>query len=98
MTPVKRYLPALACFLLTAGSLFAQRKVLSGVLKDSLSEERVPFASISFRNTTVGQLSDSSGLFSFSLHEWPSDTLDITCVGYQPYVVLIDKSKDSIHL
>src|SRR5947207_1736522 len=74
----------------------AQRKVISGIIKDLHSEEPVPFASISFKNSTIGKLSDSSGHFYFNLSGWPSDTLQITCVGYQPFFKVIDKNKDLI--
>lgn len=77
---------------------FAQIKTLSGVVQDASSEERIPFASLSFSGTTVGKLTDSSGGFSFYLNNWPADTLLITCVGYQPYRYIIPKSKDSIRL
>ena len=87
MKGLKPYKPLFVILLLitSAGSLLAQRKLLSGIVKDSHSDERIPFASLSFRNSTIGKLSDSSGSFSFYLNEWPSDTLEITCVGYQPY-------------
>lgn len=44
----------------------------------------------------MGRLSDSSGKFVFTLTEWPADTLEITCVGYQPFYYVIDKTRDSI--
>ena len=98
MKGLKPYKPLFVILLLitSAGSLLAQRKLLSGIVKDSHSDERIPFASLSFRNSTIGKLSDSSGSFSFYLNEWPSDTLEITCVGYQPYFLVINKNKDSI--
>lgn len=83
-------------FLFSFIAIQAQRKVISGIIKDLHSEERIPFASISFKNSTVGKLSDSAGFFAFYLNSWPSDTLEITCVGYQPFLLNIDKSKDSI--
>lgn len=73
-----------------------QTKSITGILKDAHSEEPIPFASIRFKATTVGKLSDSSGSFSFYLKEWPSDTLEITCVGYQPFFLFIDREKDHI--
>lgn len=82
--------------LLPAGKLAAQQKILAGVVKDSHSEERIPFASLSFKNTTIGKLSDSSGAFAFYFTQWPSDTLVITCVGYQPFTFIINKEKDSV--
>src|SRR6266496_413120 len=83
---------------LIAATTSAQQKIIRGVIKDSHSEEAVPFASVSFKNTTIGKLSDSSGSFSFYLNSWPSDTLEITCVGYQPFKYAINKIKDSIRL
>jgi Family of unknown function (DUF5686)/CarboxypepD_reg-like domain len=81
-----------------AVSLFssAQQKVIRGIIKDSHSEERIPFASVGFKNTSIGQLADSSGSFQLYLSFWPSDTLEISCVGYQPFYVLINKNRDSI--
>ena len=76
--------------------ILAQKKIISGTVKDTHSEERVPFASVSFRNTTIGKLTDSSGFFSFVLNQWPADTLEITSVGYQPYTYIINRNKDSI--
>jgi len=84
--------------LLFLPSIFAlsQRKILAGVVKDAHSDEPVPFASLHFVNSTIGKLSDSSGKFEFYLSQWPSDTLEITCVGYQPYKLFIPSDKDSI--
>jgi len=95
--PVKPYKPFLTtCFIFTVLFASAQRKVITGIIKDSHSEERIPFASISFKNSTIGKLSDSSGSFYFNLTKWPSDTLQITCVGYQPLLIILDKNKDLI--
>jgi Family of unknown function (DUF5686)/CarboxypepD_reg-like domain len=98
MNPVKQYqcLLLILFFLFFSEATIAQRKLITGLVKDSHSDERIPFASISFKNTTIGKLSDSAGTFSFYLNNWPSDTLEITCVGYQPYRLFIDKRKDSI--
>ncbi|HKC34764.1 MAG TPA: carboxypeptidase-like regulatory domain-containing protein, partial [Chitinophagaceae bacterium] len=84
-------------FLLLPGMpALSQRKILAGVVKDAHSDEPVPFASLQFINSTVGKLSDSSGAFIFNLSQWPSDTLEITCVGYQPYKLFILSSLDSM--
>lgn len=83
---------------LLAFTAAGQGKVLSGLVQDASSEERIPFASVQFGSTTVGKLTDSAGLFSFYLNQWPNDTLVITCVGYQPYRYLLNRSKDSIQL
>src|SRR5688572_13191708 len=84
--------------LLLAKLASAQEKRISGTVKDSHSDEAVPFASVTFRHSTIGKLTDSAGFFSFYLDKWPGDTLIITCVGYQPFLLAIDKNKDSIML
>ena len=76
----------------------SQRKILAGVVKDAHSEEPIPFASLQFINSTIGKLSDSSGTFEFNLASWPSDTLEVTCVGYQLYKLFIPANRDSITL
>ena len=81
------------CYTLPA---HAQKKTITGTVKDIHSEERVPFASVSFKNTTIGKLTDSAGQFIFILNEWPADTIEITCVGYQPFYFAIQKGKDTI--
>lgn len=86
----------LACLFLAIAPASAQRKIISGIVKDAHSEEAIPFASLSFKNSTIGKLTDSSGYFSFNLSSWPSDTLEITCVGYQPFFLVINKDKDSL--
>lgn len=92
----KHYIALLIGCLSLSLTVTAQKKLLSGVVKDAHSDERIPFASVSFRNATTGKLTDSSGAFSFVLPGWPSDTLEITCVGYQPFFYVINRSKDSI--
>ncbi|WP_276499980.1 DUF5686 family protein [Terrimonas pollutisoli] len=94
------YIPLYLFFLffIAINDIAAQSKRISGIVKDSHSEEGVPFASVAFQNTTVGQLTDSAGRFSFRLEAWPADTLVITSVGYQPFLFPIDKNKDSILL
>jgi len=79
-------------------SSFGQRKIIAGTVIDSNSEEPIPFASVSFKNTTVGKLTDSAGHFVFDLSNWPSDTLTLTCVGYQPYRLIIPSHRDSFHV
>jgi len=78
-----------------------QTKLLRGVIKDAHSEERIPFASIQFKKTTSGRLSDSAGGFAFRFDQWPVDTLVVTYVGYKDYFLPIDsnllhKEKDGI--
>ena len=77
-------------------SAIGQSKTIRGLVQDGSSEEPVPFASVKFANSTVGKLTDSAGHFVFFLNNWPSDTLLITCVGYQPFRYIFNPKKDTV--
>jgi hypothetical protein len=83
-------------FLSLAVTVDAQKKIISGLIRDYHSDEPIPFASVVFKGSTTGALTDSAGRFAFFLNHWPSDTLEVTCVGYQPYHIYVDPAKDSI--
>lgn len=83
---------------LTSLSAIGQTKIIHGTVRDAHSEEPVPFASVLFKNSTTGKLTDSAGHFSFYLAKLPADTLLITCVGYQPYILLLKELRDSVTL
>src|SRR4051812_27133129 len=63
----------------------AQSKIIKGYVKDALSDERIPFASVQFVNAHTGRLSDSAGTFMFRFEHWPTDTILVTYVGYQDF-------------
>ncbi|MEO8405146.1 MAG: DUF5686 family protein [Chitinophagaceae bacterium] len=99
MNPGKHYIAILFLFVtsLVTQPVLSQTKYISGTIKDTHSDEAVPFASISFAGTTIGKLSDSSGSFSFRFDgKWPSDSLVITCVGYQRLAYTINPTTDTI--
>ena len=83
------FILAILCGFLLPARVQAQNKILKGYIKDALSDERVPFASISFMHSGNGKLSDSAGNFIFHFDEWPSDTLLVTYVGYKDYKIFI---------
>ncbi|MEJ7737730.1 MAG: DUF5686 family protein [Chitinophagaceae bacterium] len=64
-------------------SLHAQQKIIRGYVKDALSDEPIPFASVQFIHSGSGKLSDSAGGFSFRFNNWPTDTILATYVGYK---------------
>jgi hypothetical protein len=70
----------------------AQVKILRGVIRDVHSMEPVPFASIEFKKTSTGKLSDSAGAFEFRFNQWPTDTVLVTYVGYQDFLLPIDSN------
>jgi hypothetical protein len=66
---------------------FAQTKTIKGSIRDSHSDEPIPFASIQLKISGAGILSDSAGHFILRLPEWPKDTLLISYVGYEDLIV-----------
>jgi TonB-dependent starch-binding outer membrane protein SusC len=80
------------CFLvllltLLAGSAYAQRKTVTGSVKDDETGEAIPGASILVKGTSTGTLSDAEGRFSISAAE--SDILVISFVGYTKTELLV---------
>jgi len=63
----------------------AQDRVLRGTIKDSHSDERIPFASMRLAKAGSGRLSDSAGGFTFHFKDLTPDTLVISYVGYRDY-------------
>ena len=89
--PVKRLFSAILLLTLFEFSSFGQNLIIRGIIRDEHSDERIPFASMKFKNSGLGRLSDSAGGFIFRFTEWPvNDTLEITYVGYQDYKLAID--------
>src|SRR6478672_12085722 len=70
----------------------AQTKVIKGVIRDQHSSEAVPFASVDWKVSKAGLLADSSGAFLFHFNNWPTDTLQITSVGYEDFKIGINPS------
>jgi hypothetical protein len=92
------YLSFLFLLFVTTGAQ-AQAKVLSGVILDVQSGERVPFASMRLDKSGYGKLSDSAGGFTFHFIQWPRDTLEISYVGYQTFSLILNDSltRQAIH-
>jgi hypothetical protein len=85
-------------FLLSLSSaLNAQQKfVLSGNIKDSLSNEAMPSATIFVKELNNGTYADENGNFSISLPEG-NYTLQISYLGYKPTEQKVDL-RSNIHL
>ena len=90
---LKKSVCPLSLFLvLLATSLVAmpQTKVIRGTVTDMHSSEPIPFASLQFKKARSGKLTDSAGQFVLSVNVLPHDTLQVTYVGYQDYLLPID--------
>jgi Family of unknown function (DUF5686)/CarboxypepD_reg-like domain len=84
----------LLLFVFCCASSVAQTKYVAGFLKDSHSEEPVPFASVILKKSGTGRQTDSAGRFFLRLPlEAFTDTLSITYVGYDELLVPLTMPK-----
>ena len=94
MPALKKCLPYVSFLILffVSTGIRGQTKILSGVILDIQSGERVPFASMRLVRRGSGKLSDSAGGFSFRFEQWPRDTLEVSYVGFQTYYLALSDS------
>lgn len=73
--------------------LNGQKTRIYGVVKDSLTGEPVPMASIFFQGTSIGTTSDFEGVFKIETNEAVPDSVSISCLGYLPQKAAIRKNQ-----
>ncbi|MFY7910495.1 MAG: carboxypeptidase-like regulatory domain-containing protein, partial [Emticicia sp.] len=56
--------------------------VIKGKVTDAVTQDPIPFASITLKNTSFGKNTDFEGNFQFQLGSIPSDSILISCLGY----------------
>lgn len=71
---------------------FNQTTLITGVVKDALTFEPVPFVNISFKGTLTGTQSDPDGKFSLSTQQ-PVDSIFASFIGYNPVTLKINRGK-----
>ncbi len=77
-------------FFCSSGS--AQTVSLQGLIQDAHTREPVAYASVYFKISGSGKTSDSSGNFVFALNRSGIDTLVISSVGYETFIIPVDFS------
>lgn len=77
---------------LTPLTLLAQQTKVSGVVKDAVTEEPLPFVKVQFKDSKIGVLTDSVGFYSIETY-YATDSLRFTLTGYisQTFAVKRDK-------
>lgn len=83
---------ALIAGLLSVGGAFAQKTVVSGVVKDAFTKETIPFANVFFNGTQTGTQANMDGLFTMSTSASYS-ALKFVYMGYETKIVPIAVGK-----
>jgi hypothetical protein len=68
----------------------AQHKLIRGVITAAHNGEIIAYASLQFKGSGKGKISDSSGTFSFHLFNLQADTLKISAIGYQDQLIYLN--------
>jgi hypothetical protein len=84
-------------FLLNLSSFSQSTFTIKGKVIDLITRDPIPFVSVNFKGTTIGQNTDFEGNFLFSLATIPSDSLQFGCLGYinKAYYILKDLLKSN---
>lgn len=69
---------------------------VAGVVKDSVSNETLPFASVFFSGTTFGTTSDKDGNFTLKADRPGTYDLVISFTGYQTYFRQVDLNEQQV--
>ncbi len=78
--------------LLLNHSAFAQQMLVTGFVRDSVSGEPLPFASIVFTGSKTGAVSDSSGFFKIETNETYS-SVSVSMIGFLAKTIAIKPSQ-----
>lgn len=88
----RKHIVFTALLFFIAAACLSQSISFNGILQDAHTKEPVPFASVSFKNSGIGKMTDSAGNFSFFISKYVKDTLVISYVGYETYKLPVDDS------
>jgi hypothetical protein len=84
----------LSAILLFFVGAFAQTKSVSGVIINDFTKEKVPFASVYWKNAKNGTLTDAEGKFKL-YSDGRADTIVVSYVGFKDLARSHDFSKDT---
>lgn len=73
----------------------AQQTKVTGKVTDELTNEPIPFATIVFKNTTIGANTDFDGKYTL-VTETPGDSIICTLVGYTTVRMRVKKGQEQV--
>ncbi|MDR1091090.1 MAG: DUF5686 and carboxypeptidase regulatory-like domain-containing protein [Prevotella sp.] len=85
---------SILCLLYTVS--YAQSlTTVRGIVRDSVSHEKLPFVTVSFSNTSIGTFSDEEGEFRLS-NRGGATTVTAAILGYKPYSFTIIPGRTTV--
>ena len=90
--PAKYFL--LIALIFFAAGLEAQT-TLTGKIIDAHTKEPVPYASVYLKKSGIGQTSDSAGNFIIHINNLQHDSLVISYVGYESFMIPVTEANDN---
>ncbi|MFT3910044.1 MAG: DUF5686 family protein [Ferruginibacter sp.] len=68
---------------------------LTGTIQDAHTKEPVPYASVYLKKTGAGHTADSAGNFTIRFSQFEKDSLVISYVGYEVYILPVTDSNNN---
>lgn len=82
---MRRIIVCIAIGILT-GTIWAQKGVLKGVVRDAYTNQPLPFVSVVIFNSSNGTMTDTLGRFEFDNLESGFLRLQLSSLGYEPFI------------
>lgn len=76
----------------------AQSTTITGIIRDSHTQEPISYASVYLQASGIGQTSDSIGTFSFRVNNLTGDTLVVSYIGYEVFKMPVSRLNNNIPL
>ncbi|GIV27570.1 MAG: TonB-dependent receptor [Bacteroidia bacterium] len=94
---MRAFYPLFVSLMFSAGEIFAQQNVLSGIVQDSLTKEIIPGAIVYIDGTNISTTTDFDGNFKLKLRP---GIYNLVCsyVTYSPYKTQIIIKNDSVFI
>ncbi len=67
--------------------------IVKGIIRDAMTEEIIPFATVFFPNSAIGKKTNDDGTFEFDLKTLPNDTLIVSVLGYAKKKIVLNKNE-----
>lgn len=74
-------------FLFVIGYTIGYSQIVRGIILDSKTKTPISFASVYFKSTLAGTISDEKGYFELDRSKYPSMSITISCIGYYSFTL-----------